>query len=219
MTPRSRSAIAAAARPENDSAGRAAADWSVALDDLKASLPNVNRVFLVVGWFGDDLRCGSCTIRPKVEVADKVTTPDAWTVHGIARANAAVVSLHQGRPSHGGTPSDDSIVRAIRDLKAHGISVVVYPFLFMDVPAGNALPSPYGGVGQPAYPWRGRPAILLQEHAGRPDPAPRARSDSLLVGSRRRTQFRLGDHRPADDRGDRGVDLGCTALSGLARAR
>jgi GTA TIM-barrel-like domain/Putative phage tail protein len=155
-----------ATAPENDSAGRSSADWSVALDDLEASLPNVNRVFLVVGWFGDDLRCGSCTVRPKVEVADKVTSPDAWTVHGLTRANAAVVSLHQGRPSHGGTPSDDSIVRAIRDLKARDYSVVVYPFLFMDIPAGNSLSNPYGGMGQPAYPWRGR--ITCHPAAGQP---------------------------------------------------
>ena len=31
-----------------------------------------------------------------------------------------------------------------------------YPFVFMDGPAGNALPNPYGGTGQPVYPWRGR---------------------------------------------------------------
>lgn len=147
--------------PENDSAGRSTSDWSVALDDLKASLPNVDTVFLVVGWFGDDLRCGSCTIRPKVEVADKVTTPDAWKVHGIARSGALVMSLSAGKPAYGGTPSDDTVVRAILDLKARGLAVVFYPFVFMDVPAGNALPNPYGGrepggIGQPVYPWRGR---------------------------------------------------------------
>ena len=142
--------------PENDSAGRSTSDWSVALDDLKASLPNVDTVFLVVGWFGDDLRCGSCTIRPKVEVANKVTTPDAWMVHGLARSGALVMSLSSGKPAYGGTPSDDTVVRAIRDLKARGYAVVFYPFVFMDVPAGNALPNPYGGTGQPVYPWRGR---------------------------------------------------------------
>jgi hypothetical protein len=142
--------------PENDSTGRATPDWSVALDDLKASLPNVDTVFLVVGWFGDDLRCGSCTIRPKVEVANKVTIPDIWTVHGIARSDALIMSLNDGKPAYGGTPSDDTVVRAIRDLKARGYSVVFYPFVFMDVPTGNALPNPYGGSSQPVYPWRGR---------------------------------------------------------------
>ena len=152
--------------PENDSAGRSTSDWSVALDDLKASLPNVDTVFLVVGWFGDDLRCGSCTIRPKVEVANKVTTPDAWMVHGVARSGALVMSLNAGKPAYGGTPSDDTVVRAIRDLKARGYAVVFYPFVFMDVPAGNALPNPYGGTGQPAHPWRGR--ITCHPAAGQP---------------------------------------------------
>jgi hypothetical protein len=145
-----------ATAPENDSMGRARADWNVALDDLKSSFPNCNTVLLVAGWFGDDLRCGSCTIRPKVEVADKITTPDAWHVHGLARSSAAVMSLHSGKPAYGGTPSDDSVVRAVRDLKARGYRVIIYPFLFMDIPAGNALPNPYGGASQPTYPWRGR---------------------------------------------------------------
>lgn len=60
--------------PENDSAGRSTSDWSVALDDLKASLPSVDTVFLVVGWFGDDLRCGSCTKLYAGELAS--ATPD-----------------------------------------------------------------------------------------------------------------------------------------------
>ena len=145
-----------ATTPENDSAGRSTSDWSVALDDLKASLPNVDKVFLVVGWFGDDLRCGACTIRPKVEVANKVTKPDSWTVHGLARASALVMSVISGKPAYGGTPSDDTIVRAIRDLRTRGYRVVFYPFIFMDVAAGNTLPNPYGGTGQPVYPWRGR---------------------------------------------------------------
>jgi hypothetical protein len=152
--------------PENDSAGRAVADLRVSLDDLKATLPSVERVFLVAGWFGDDLRCGACTIRPKVEVAKKTTSPDAWSVHGLSRSGALVMSLNDGKPAYGGTPSDDSLVRAIRELKARGYKVAFYPFVFMDVPVGNALPNPYGGVGQPAYPWRGR--ISCHPAAGQP---------------------------------------------------
>ena len=34
--------------------------------------------------------------------------------------------------------------------------MTLYPFLLMDVPAGNGLPDPYGGAEQAAYPWRGR---------------------------------------------------------------
>ena len=75
----------------------------------------------------------------------------AWN-RGLARSGVLVMSLSLGKPAYGGTPSDDTVVRAVRDLKARGYAVVFYPFVFMDVPAGNALPNPYGGTGQPAHP-------------------------------------------------------------------
>ncbi|MCZ8195002.1 glycoside hydrolase/phage tail family protein [Brevundimonas sp.] len=144
------------APPENNATGSSDADWTVAIDDLEASLPNVETALLVVGWFGDDLRAGHCTVRPKVEVVEKFTTPDPWRVHGIERFDAEPVTQVDGRPAYGGTPSDDSVVRAVRDLKARGKAVLIYPFIFMDIAPGNSLPNPYGGTGQPAYPWRGR---------------------------------------------------------------
>lgn len=153
--------------PENKFAGRAEADFSVAIDDLEASLPNVTTALLVAGWFGNDLRAGHCTVQPKVEITDKITTPSAWSVHGLNRLFAPTVSTVDGRPAYGGTPSDDSIVRAIRDLKRRGLSVVFYPFLFMDIAQGNALLDPWTGtIGQPAYPWRGR--ITCDPAPGRP---------------------------------------------------
>jgi hypothetical protein len=152
---------------ENQFAGEDAADWHVALDDLEASLPNVGTVLLVVGWFGDDLRAGNCTVRPKVEFAAKTTTPNAWKVHTLTRDLALVVSTVDGRPAYGGTPSDDSVVRAVRDLKARGHTVIFNPFVFMDIAAGNTLPDPWtGNIGQPAYPWRGR--ITCDPAPGRP---------------------------------------------------
>lgn len=132
-------------------------DWNVALDQLQDELPNAGRVSLVVSWFGTDLRIGDCALRPGVEVANKDTEPHLWSVGGIARDAAYVVSQVDGRPAYGGTPSDRSVIAAIQDLKARGLSVAFYPFISMDVPQGNALPDPYtGGSGQPAYPWRGR---------------------------------------------------------------
>ena len=44
----------------------------------------------------------------------------------------------------------------IAELKARGLKITLYPFLMMDIPAGNGLPDPWTGAGsQPAYPWRG----------------------------------------------------------------
>lgn len=142
--------------PENVHAGDTRTDFAVSLDQLQVQLPNLKRVSLVVGWFGDDLRAGHCTIRPGVELRDKPTEPAMWSVAGLTRDDAHLISQSGGAPSYGGTPSDESVRQAIAELKARGLEVTLYPFVFMDVPAGNGLPDPYGGVEQPAHPWRGR---------------------------------------------------------------
>ena len=152
---------------ENVHTRQGGSDWDVALDQLQAILPNVGAVSLIVGWFGDDLRAGTCTIRPGVDAADKVTAPLAWSVAGQSRASAHLVSSVDGRAAYGGTPSDETVVAAIQDLDARGIAVTVAPFIFMDVAAGNALTDPYtGAASQPLYPWRGR--ITCSPASGQP---------------------------------------------------
>ena len=135
----------------------AGSDWVASLDALQALCPNLSSVAFVVSWFGDDLRAGQCTIAPRVEKPVKEVLSAAWGVAGLTRVNARVVSQLGGGPAMGGTPSDDTVVAAIRDLKARGLSVVFYPFVMMDVPANNGLPDPWtGAASQPAFPWRGR---------------------------------------------------------------
>ncbi|MGN6103311.1 MAG: baseplate multidomain protein megatron, partial [Devosia sp.] len=132
-------------------------DWTVSIDELQALCPNLEHVSLVVAWFGDDLRAGSCTIRPRVENRSKAVDGANWAVAGLTRGTAPVVSLYEGNPAYGGTPSDAAVLGAIADLKARGLKVTLYPIVLMDVPEGNTLPDPYGGsAGQPTYPWRGR---------------------------------------------------------------
>lgn len=131
-------------------------DWSVALDQLQSSLPSVKNVSMIVSWFGTDLRAGDCEIKPGVDSASKVTTPDVWRVAGVDRSGAHVVSLREGRPAYGGTPSDSSVVEGIKDLRARGIDVTLAPFVLMDIASGNGLADPYGALEQAAYPWRGR---------------------------------------------------------------
>ncbi|MET3667878.1 glycoside hydrolase/phage tail family protein [Caulobacter sp. 1776] len=120
-------------------------DLVVALDQLQAQLPNVDHVTLVVAWFGTDLRCGQCQIRPGVEQAAKDTLPFAWSVAGADRGGAHLISLKDGAPAYGGTPADAVVLQAIAELKRRGLKVTLYPFILMDPPAGQA-----------AYPWRGR---------------------------------------------------------------
>jgi len=142
---------------ENAHNASGVADITASLDELTGLAPNLSAVSLVVGWFGDDLRSNHIAIKPGVEAAVKTTYPETWSVNGVARSGARVVSQIDGRPVYGGTPSDDSVVAAIADLKARGLRVLFYPFLFMDIAAGNALSDPYTGAGhQPLYPWRGR---------------------------------------------------------------
>ncbi len=141
---------------ENIHTQQGGTDWTVAIDQLEETLPNADAVSLIVSWFGTDLRAGNCQILPGVEIPVKETDPQAWSVAGVDRANAHLVSEREGRPAYGGTPSDASVIAAINDLTARGKQVTLTPFILMDVPEGNTLPNPYGGSTQPPYPWRGR---------------------------------------------------------------
>jgi hypothetical protein len=136
------------------------ADVLVSLDQLQSGAPNIDTISLVVAWHGTDLRCGICQIKPKVEFSTKATTPWSWQVSGIGRASADVVSSDSFGPLLGGAPADRAVVQAITELRARGFRVVLYPFVMMDVPAGNSLPNPYSNNaatnGQPPFPWRGR---------------------------------------------------------------
>ncbi|CAN7512951.1 baseplate multidomain protein megatron [Bosea sp. LjRoot237] len=143
---------------ENRHQLHSATDIDGALMHLLALCPNLRRISLVVSWFGDDLRADACTIAPRVEIIDKNTPGAPWSVAGLDRLTARVVSQSNGRPAYGGTPSDESVIALIRRLRhVFGLEVVLYPFVMMDVPAGNVLPDPHtGNAYQPPYPWRGR---------------------------------------------------------------
>ena len=156
---------------ENVHTRQGAADWGVAVDQLEASLPNARRASLVVSWFGTDLRADHCQIRPGVELATKDNAPAPWSVAGLTRGEAHLVSRREGRPAYGGTPSDASVIAAIEDLKARGIGVTLTPFILMDIAEDNTLPDPWdGSTGQPAYPWRGRISLdPAPGRAGSPD--------------------------------------------------
>ncbi|MGV9008660.1 baseplate multidomain protein megatron [Brevundimonas sp.] len=121
-----------------------------------AQVPNLKRVSLVIGWFGTDVRAGQCVVKPGVERRDKTTVPMGWSVAGLDRGNAHLISRvptpsgpsghlpHEGggdSPAYGGTPSDESVRQAVAALKARGLEVTLYPFVFMDCEG---------------YPWRGR---------------------------------------------------------------
>jgi hypothetical protein len=143
--------------PENRHVDYAPSDVVASLDALQAACPNLDRVAIVVAWFGSDLRAGQCVLQPGVDSRVKSTHGATWSVAGLNRTTARLVSTVDGRPAFGGTPSDASVTHFITLLKSRGLKVTLYPFVMMDIPPGNALADPWTGVGsQPAYPWRGR---------------------------------------------------------------
>ena len=154
--------------PENQNSTFGKADLPASLDNLEQVAPNLESVSLVVSWFGTDLRAGSCLIQPGVETTTKTTSPKSWAVNGVTRTGAHLISQVSGAAAFGGTPADFAVVQAIQDLRARGKRITFYPFVMMDVPAGNTLPNPYSAnaatLGQPVYPWRGR--ITVSPAAG-----------------------------------------------------
>lgn len=146
-------------------------DFQISMDTLEEELPACKSVVMVVSWFGDDLRCGACSVRPKVEQSSADASAMPWRVSGDVRSTAARVPFKDGAPVYGGTPTDTSVVQAVRNMRARGLEPVFYPFILMDQLSGNTLTDPWtGDVGQAALPWRGRiTTSLAPTITGTPD--------------------------------------------------
>lgn len=184
---------------ENVNTGGGLPDLTVSLDQLQAALPNLQRVSLVVAWFGDDLRGGACQVRPGVESMGKATTPWSWQAGGVEREGARLISGGPEAPAFGGTPADRSVLQAIAELKARGLEVTLYPLLMMDVPEGNGLPDPYGADEQAAFPWRGR--ITCDPAPGQPasvdGSAAAAEQAAAFFGAAQPEDFEVADELPS----------------------
>ncbi len=166
---------------DNRHIGVAATDFEASLDELVALCPNLERVALVVAWFGTDLRVGECKVEPRVEGGDRETDLP-WSVSNVDRTTARLVSADgDARPFYGGSPSDASVFAAIQALKARGLKVVFYPFVLMDVPPANGLPDPYLEDEQAPFPWRGRITVApAPGKSGSPDGT--AAADAAVAG-------------------------------------
>ncbi|MEF9603938.1 host specificity protein, partial [Paracoccus sp. PXZ] len=118
-------------------------DFQASMRILGRELPHVGSVSLVVSWFGDDLRVGECTVRPKVEDLSRDGQGMAWRAGGIGRDGAAEVARVDGRPIYGGTPADGSVIEALRAIAESGRKAVFYPFILMEQLAGNGRSDPW----------------------------------------------------------------------------
>jgi hypothetical protein len=152
----------------NISTPGARTDFTVSLEALNAELPRVQATSLIVSWFGDDLRCGSCQIRPLVETRDFDAANMPWTVSSLTRDAADEVPKDAGgRVVYGGTPSDQAVIEAILALRQAGQEVLYYPFILMTQMPGNTLPDPWSDAEtQAVLPWRGR--ITTSKAPGQP---------------------------------------------------
>ncbi len=194
---------------------------------LEKELPACDAASLIVSWFGDDLRCGMCRIRPKVVRDDIDGQNMPWSVSGLNRGSAQVVTYQDDRPVYGGTPADAAVVQAIQHLKNTGKRVMFYPFILMEQLQGNGLPDPWSDApDQPHLPWRGR--ITLDVAPGRDgSPDQTAAADTQVAaffGSARASDFAIGDgtvsYRGPDEWGLRRFILHyaalCKAAGGVA---
>ncbi|MGI1663321.1 baseplate multidomain protein megatron [Palleronia sp. KMU-117] len=154
-------------RPANVNTPGRVPDLRASVDALSEELPNVGAASLIISWFGDDLRCGVCEIRPKVEQKEIDAYGLPWSVSGLTRERAQTVPYLEGRPVYGGTPTDLSVIQAIEELRGRTGAVMFYPFILMEQLAGNGRPDPWSDAAdQPALPWRGR--VTTSVAPGRP---------------------------------------------------
>ncbi len=123
-------------------------DYTIALNNLQAEFPGCITVALVVSWFGNSTDITACQIYPSTtyiggSFQQASGGSDVWRCSSLTQASSGIIPIPQigGVFIYGGTPSDQSIVRCIRDLKMRGLRVVFYPFILMTA------------SGEP---WRGR---------------------------------------------------------------
>ena len=184
------------AQVANSHAPTGQTDFLASMNALKDELPACDSASLIVSWFGDDLRCGDCTLRPKVEQTDTDAGNMPWTVSGLNRSSVQPVAQQDDRPLYGGTPADASVVEAILHMREQGRRVMFYPFILMDQQAGNGLADPWSDASdQPHLPWRGR--ITLSQAPGRdgsPDGTAQADTEvASFIGTVTAANFTIGD--------------------------
>jgi hypothetical protein len=113
-------------------------DYTIALDNLQAEYPGCTTVAVVVSWFGNSTDVTACQVYPSTTYINGTFkqasgASDVWRCSSLMQSSSGLIAIPQsgGAFIYGGTPSDQSIVRCIRDLKSRGLRVVFYPLILM----------------------------------------------------------------------------------------
>lgn len=119
-------------------------DYSVSIDQLQSQFPACATVAIVCSWFGSSTDISACKVYPSTSYINGAFTKwngsgwvsETWQCSSLTHnSTAALISIStdaNGNYTYGGTPSDQSIVECIADLKNRGLRVVFYPFILMD---------------------------------------------------------------------------------------
>jgi hypothetical protein len=129
-------------------------DYTNAINQFQADYPECTTVSLVIAWFFNSEDASSCNVYPSTNFIlgefeqwmGGAFAPVNWRVSGLTEQDFPGLIPLPSLPGssnfvYGGTPSDPSVVRCIRDLKSRGLKVVFHPFLL-----GTST----------GFPWRGR---------------------------------------------------------------
>ena len=124
-------------------------DCDLALNQLQAAHPECGTVSIVCAWFFDSTDASVCRVYPSTtyiggSFQKAAGGSDVWRCSGLTQSSSGLIPIPTsgaGTFIYGGTPSDQSLVRLVQDLRARGLKVVFYPFLL--------------GTGS-GEPWRGR---------------------------------------------------------------
>jgi uncharacterized protein (TIGR02217 family) len=113
-------------------------DYTIALNNLQAEFPGCTTAAVVVSWFGNSTDVTACQIYPSTTYingtfAQASGGSDVWRCSSLTQSSSGLIAIPESGDAYiyGGTPSDQSIVRCIRDLKSRGLRVVFYPFVLM----------------------------------------------------------------------------------------
>ena len=109
-------------------------DYTIALNNLQAEFSGCTTVAVVVSWFGNSTDVTACQIYPSTTYVNGTFeqasgSSDVWRCSSLTQSSSGLIAIPQTGDAYiyGGTPSDQAIVRCIRDLKSRGLRVVFYP--------------------------------------------------------------------------------------------